>query len=239
MTLPMPSSLTRVTADKTSAPSDIRTGTVIAVSSRGIDVDVAGGLVEGAAHLSSYNPAVGDPVVLIRFQDSWVVLDRPVGPGTATDLSTPGSGVGTTLLGGTVLSGTNTTIATSTGALTAVPRYRCTYFHPPNHQVLILCGVTWYCSVAADTLEISLWDAPTGTLAMGVPLNQASNATFSHFETFGAMLNPATFGGRRIDLYMNLQRVGGTGTSRVDDAATRRGYMVALDMGDGSVIATV
>src|ERR1041384_3661417 len=78
-------------------------GTVVAVTSRGIDVSVGTGLVPNIAHLQGYNPAVGDPVGMLRFEDSWVVLGRPVGPGTATDNVTPGSGLGTTLLGGVVL----------------------------------------------------------------------------------------------------------------------------------------
>lgn len=226
-------------ASMTSGPSDLRTGTVVAVTSRGINVAVAGGLVENAAHLSSYNPAVGDPVALLRFQDSWLVLDRPVGPGTATDLATPGSGLGTTLLGGTVLSGSNTTMASTTGGPVTVPRYRCTYFHPPGHQVLILCGFTWYCSVAADTMEVMLFDAVSGQQGGSMVFNQSSNNFFSRFETNGQMFWPQVFGGRKVDVYMQIQRLNGTGTSRIDDAALRRGYMVALDMGDSSVIATV
>lgn len=225
-------------AARTADPSDMRTGTVVAVTSRGIDVDVAGGLVPGAAHLSSYNPAVGDPVVMIRFQNSWVVLDRPVGPGTATDLATPGSGVGATILGGTVLSGTNTTMASSTGALVPVPRYRCTYYHPPGHNVMIWCGFTWYCSVAADTMEVSLWDAASTLQVGSMVFNQSSNVFFSRFESAGQLV-PASFGGRKVDAYMQAQRINGTGTSRVDDAPLRRGYMIAVDMGPTSVIATV
>jgi len=234
-----PRGLTSQASSATDAPTDLRSGIVVAVTSRGIDVDVASGRIVGAAHLASYNPAVGDPVALVRFQDAWLVLDRPVGPGTALDLATPGSGAGTNLLGGTVLSGTGATLASSTGTAVNVPRYRCTYYHPPGHQVLILCGVSWYSSVTADSLWIMLWDAVSGVQASIMDLNQMSNNFFGHFETFGAMLQPATFGGRKVDLYMQVQRAGGTGTSRVDDIAARRGFMIALDMGDGSILATV
>ncbi len=238
MTSPVSRSLAGQTATAIGNPSDLRMGTVAEVTARGINVAITGGMIENAAHLSSYNPAVGDPVALIRFQDSWLVLDRPVGPGTATDLATPGSGLGTTLLGGTVLSGTNTTIASSTGALVPVPRYRCTYHHPTGHHVLVMVGVTWYCSVAGDTMEVSVWNAMNGVQVGSIVFQQSDNNFFSRFETSGQMILPAQ-GGRKVDLYLQVQRLSGTGTSRVDDAVIRRGYMVALDMGDGSVIATV
>ena len=227
------------TAAAVGAPSDLRSGTVVAVTSRGIDVNVAGGLVQGAAHLSSYNPAVGDPVALMRFQDSWLVLDRPVGPGTATTLLTPGSGVGATMLGGVTLSGTNTTMASSTGSFVTVPRYRCTYHHPAGHKVLILGGYTWYCTVANDVIEVTLTDSVSGTQGASLTHLQAGNNFFSTFETFGALLRPEAFGGRKVDLYMQLRRISGTGTSRIDDSSIRPGYLVAVDLGDSSVIATV
>lgn len=233
-----PRGITSQTADRTEDPTDIRMGTVLAVTSRGVSVDVAGGLVADASHLNSYNPAVGDYVVLVRFRDAWVVQGRVVGPGTPTDLATAGSGVGTTLLTGCALTGSGATLASSTGSLVTVPRYRCTYYHPPGHQVLILGGASWYSSVLNDTMWIMLYDAVTGVQMNLIDLTQAGTIAFGHFETFGAMM-PPSMGGRKVDLYMAIQRAGGTGTSRVDDAAGRRGYMVALDMGDSSVVATV
>lgn len=231
-------SLSGQTAAAIGAPSDIRMGIVSKVTSRGIDVSVSGGLVENAAHLSSYNPAVGDSVAMIRFQDSWLVLDRPVGPGTPTDLVVRGSGVGATFLGGTVSTPTNATIATSTGALVPVPRYRCTYHHPVGHYVMIKIGLTWYCSVAGDTMEISVWDAVTGGQVGSMVFQQSDNNFFSRFESGAQIVGPA-FGGRKVDLFLQLQRLNGTGTSRVDDSGIRRAYMLALDVGDSSVIATV
>jgi hypothetical protein len=234
-----PQSLSTKTAAAIGSPSDMRMGTVVAVTSRGIDVSVAGGLVENAAHLSSYNPAVGDPVAMIRYMDSWLVLDRPVGPGTPLDLARPGSGVGTTLLGGTVLSGANIAgIASSTGALVPVPRYRCTYHHPAGHFVMIMIGFTWYSSVAGDTMEVNVWDAVTGAQVGSMVLQQSDNASFSRFEASGQIITPA-LGGRKVDLFLQIQRLSGTGTSRLDDSSIRRGYMLALDMADSSVIATV
>jgi hypothetical protein len=239
MTTPLsPRSLSGQTAAAIGSPSDLRSGTVAAVTSRGIDVTVAGGLVQNAAHLSSYNPAVGDPVALMRFQDSWLVLDRPVGPGTPVDLARPGTGVGATILGGTALSGTNTIMATSTGALVPVPRYRCTYHHPLGHHVMIMIGLTWYASVAGDTLEVSVWDAVSALQVGSMVFQQSDNNFFSRFEASAQLIQP-TYGGKRVDLYLQVQRLNGTGTSRVDDAAIRRGYMIAVDMADTSVIATV
>ena len=134
-----PNPLTQATAQGLDGPTEIRTGTVTAVTARGITVAVAEGTVP-AAHLDSYAPAVGDPVAMAAFRDSWLALGRPVGTGTATDLVTPGSGAGPTVLGGMVLSGTNATMASSTGSFVTVPRYRCTYHHPANHQVMIWGG---------------------------------------------------------------------------------------------------
>lgn len=240
MTLPLvgPRKLTFETAARTASPTEMRMGTVASVTARGVTVALAEGIVP-AACLDSYAPAVGDPVLMSNFQDSWTCLGRPVGTGTALDLATPGSAAGTTLLGGTVLSGSGATMATSTGSLVVVPRYRCTYFHPPGHQVLILCGVSWYSTSLNDAMWITLWDAQTGGQVSIMDLIQSGTVSFGRFETFGAMLAPGSAGGRKVDLYMALQRSGGAGTSRVDDVFDRRGFMVALDMGDSSVIATV
>lgn len=240
MTLPMagPRGLTQATADALDGLTEIRSGTVTAVTSRGIDIQVAEGLIRSAAHLDSYNPGVGDPVVCAVYRDSWTVLGRPVGPGTATDYATPGTGVGSTILAGCVLTGSGATLASSTGSQVVVPRYRCTFYHPPNHQVLVLCGVSWYSSVLNDTLWITLWNAVTAAQVNLIDLTQAGTIAFGHFETFGAILAPPA-GGGKVDIYMQVQRAGGTGASRVDDATGRRGWMVALDLGDSSVMKTV
>lgn len=234
-----PRSLSGQTAAAIGSPSDLRMGVVSAVTSRGINVAITGGLIENAAHLSSYNPAVGDPVALIRFQDSWLVLDRPVGPGTAVDLGSPGSGVGATFLGGTVLNPTNTTLASSTGAFVPVPRYRCTYHHPQGHHVLIVGGFTWYCGTANDWIEITLTDAMTGAQAMSLTRIQAGNNFFSTYETFGVPLLAGVFGGKKVDLYMSIRRINGSGTVRIDDSGVRPGYLLAMDIAATSVIATV
>lgn len=239
MTLPFagPRKLTTETAARTTAPTEMRMGTVSAVTARGVTVGVAEGFVP-ASCLDSYAPAVGDAVLMSRFQDTWTVLGRPVGTGTATDFATPGIAAGTTMLGGTALTASGVIMASSTGSLVPVPRYRCTYFHPPGHFVLVMIGLSWYCSVAGDTMEVSLWDAAVAVQAGSMVFQQSDNNFFSRFEASGQML-PPSFGGRKVDLYLQVQRLNGTGTSRVDDAAIRRGYMVALDMGDQSVIATV
>lgn len=237
MTAPI-SLMASKTADKTSGPTDIRTGYVVAVTARGIDVEVAGGLVPGVAHLDSYNPGVGDPVVLVRFQDAWVAMGRPVGPGTATDAATPGSAAGTTLLAGMALSGTGATMASSTGAVVVVPRYGVTFYHPPNHWVMLMVGFTWYSSTVNDWLSVTIANASFGSVAVGgSDFIQAGNNFFAHFESM-AIVIPPSFGAAGSSYFMQLRRENGAGTSRIDDVAARRGYMLALDMGDGSVIAT-
>ena len=240
MTLPMagPRGLTQATADALDGLAEVRAGTVSAVTSRGIDVQVAEGLIASAAHLDSYNPAVGDPVVCAVYRDSWTVLGRPVGPGTATDLATVGSGVGLTVLGGKVLSGGGATMASSTGSVVVVPRYGVSYHHPPGHWVLLLCGISWYSSVTNDWMSVALVNTQSGAAVGSVELVQAGSNAFGHFETWSGMVPPA-YGGVRRDIHMTLQRISGTGASRIDDVAARRGYLVAVDLGDQSVVTVV
>lgn len=229
--------LTSQTAAGIEAPSDMRMGTVSSVSARGIDVTVAEGLISGAAHLPGYNPAVGDPVAMVRFQDAWLVLGRPVGPGTATDYASAGLALGMPILDGCVLSGTGNDMATSTGAETAVPRYGVTYFHPPNHWVMILMTYSWYSSVASDVLTVRVKEAAAGTQA-SVDHIQPGVGGIGQFSTF-ALMTPPTLGGAKRSYSLTVQRFSGSGTVRVFDPSTRRGSMIAYDIGDAGTIRTV
>lgn len=244
MTAPTgPRGLTQETANRTDAATDLRTGTVTAVTARGIDVAVAGGNVAGAAHVDSYNPAVGDSVALLQLRDSWLVLGRPIGPGTTADNITPGPAVGTTLLGGVVLAPTGAVLATSVGAQVTVPKYALKFHHPRNHWVLLMCGVSWRSSVANDELFITLWSATDNPdfAVGGTTVIQGPAVTTVAYETITVMLPPSR-GGKEGDYYMTLQRGLGTGTTRIDDTSStnfRPGYLVALDMADASVLKLV
>lgn len=239
MTAPVgPRRLTQGTAERTEAPSDGRTGTVTAVTSRGIDVNVAGGSVEGIAHLSSYNPAVGDTVYLTRYQDSWIVQGRPVGPGTATDNASPGTGIGSTLLDGMALTKSGAVLATSatTGLAVPVPRYGVTFYHPLNHWVRIDVTYTYFSTVNGDVVQVQLVELATGIVTDQVEYPQNSGASWYVTNTF---LVPPSFGGFRRSYGLRVVRAGGSGSCRLEDHATRRGLMLAYDAGDGAIIRTV
>lgn len=237
MTTPSgPRGLAQQTAERTGAPTDLRSGTVRAVTARGIDVEVAGRRVLNAAHLNGYNPAVGDPVAMLSFDDAWLVLGRPIGPGTPSDNATPGAAAGTTLLDGAALPGLGSTLASSSGATVVVPKYTCNYFHPPNHWVMVLVGHTWYSTVANDWMKLQVINQTSGAVVGENQLIQAGNNFFANFETWAAMVPPSQ-GGKVASLYLTLVRESlATGVVRVDDPVTRRGFMVALDMGDTSVM---
>lgn len=232
-----PLGLTMETAARTSTPSDLRQGTVVAVSARGIDVAYADGLIESAAHLTSYNPAVGDTVTMISFANTWCVLGRLLGPGTPTDYASPGTGLGMTLLDGCALSGTNADMATSVGAEVAVPRYGVSFYHPTNHWAMILMTYSWYSSVAADVLTVRVKEAAAGTQA-SMDNIQPGVGGIGQFSTF-ALLLPPSLGGVKRSYSLTVQRISGTGTVRVFDPNTRRGSMLAYDVGDASMIRTV
>lgn len=231
-----PRRLTVGTSERTEAPSDARMGIVTAVTSRGIDVAVAGGAVEGIAHLSSYNPAVGDPVYVTRYQDSWMVHGRPVGPGTATDSASPGSGLGATLVDGMALSGGGGVMATSVGAVVTVPRYSVTYFHPPGHWVELQWRYSWFSTVAGDVLQVQLLES-LAAYAVQIEHVQPSGGVGNWASQ--AVLIPPALGDSARTFTMRLQRLAGTGTSRIDDAGARRGALLVFDVGDKSIIRTV
>lgn len=231
-----PLGLTQQTAERTGTPSDLRTGTVLAVTARGIDVQVATGLVEGAAHLASYNPAVGDAVSMISYANSWLVLGRAVGPGTAADLATPGIGVGSTVLDGMALSGANVDLATSTGAQVTVPRYGLSFYHPPNHWVLLMLTYNWYSTVANDVMTTRVIEA--GGTTIGIDNTQGGAGGIGNVSTLAVMAKPS-LGGAKRTWSLTVQRFSGTGTVRIYDPSNRFGSWIAYDLGDQAMIRTV
>lgn len=238
MTLPLagPRRVTSEVSGRTDEPTDLRVGTVTAVTSRGVTVNCAGGEVPDVAHLGSYQPGIGDTVVLQRWSNSWIVFGRPIGPGTPTDNATPGLSLGLPLIDGMVLTMAGGAMAASTGALVNVPRYGVTFYHPVNHWVLLLTAYTWFCSVSGDVIQVTWYDTISGTVIGKAEHVQQPNASF--FPTTG-MVAPASLGGARRSYAMKIQRISGTGTNQIEDHATRRGFMLALDMGDAGIIRTV
>lgn len=220
--------LTQALAARTDSPSDIRQGVVSAVTSRGVDVALAGGLIKSAGHLTSYNPAVGDTVTMISYADSWVVLGRVLGPGTATDLASPGTGIGPSILDGCVTSGTGGDIVTSTGSLVSVPRLSLSYYHPPAHWVMLLFSYCWYSSVSADVMTTRLVEASSG-FTYAVDNTQVSGG-IGNFATHAIMADQS-LGGAARNWSLTFQRILGTGTARLYDPNNRRTSLFAIDMG--------
>lgn len=230
-----PRALVSETTKKTEDPSALRVGVVTVVTARGITVALANGSV-GASHLDSYAPAVGDYCAMMETKDSWIALGRVVGPVTPTDLSAQGTGVGPSVLDAMGLTGTGTTLASSTGSEVTVPRYGVTYYHPPGHWVMLICGYAWYSSVANDWLAVRFKEAATSATIWSNRHIQAGNNFFGNSFTSFAPI-PPSYGGAGHSIFMTVQRVSGSGTSRIDDS-TDLGFMVALDMGDQSVFRT-
>jgi hypothetical protein len=219
-------------------PSDIRTGEVSAVTSRGINVQVGTGLVEDAAHLTSYNPAVGDTVAMMLYNDSWIVLGRLLGPGTPTDYTAPGTGLGGTLLDGMVLTMSGAILATSatTGLAVTVPRSGVSVFHPTNHWIKIEVTYTYFSTVNGDIVETRLIETTSNTEVARVQYNQLAGSSWFVTTTF---VVPPTFGGRKRTYGLQVVRGAGSGNCRLEDHSTRRGSMFAWDLGDTSMIRTV
>jgi hypothetical protein len=230
-----PRGLTAQTASRTDAPTDLRTGVVAAVSTAGIDVTVDGGTVAAAAHLGSYAPAVGDPVVLQRFQDSWVVLGRPIGPGTATDKATPGPAVGPVLLDAMALTKSGSILATSTGAAVTVPRYGVTVYHPPGHWVRLDISYTYFSTVVDDVLQVQVFEFISSQIIDLFDYHVLSGSSWFVSVT---CLVPPTFGGVKRNYGLRVLRTGGSGNARLEDHSVRRGHMEAYDLGDQSIVRT-
>lgn len=212
--------------------SDARTGVVTAVTARGITVAVASGTAT-AAHLDSYAPAVGDSVALVKTQDSWLCLGRVVGSGTATDFRSPGSGIGPSILAA-MHTTANSTLASSTGAAVVVPKYALTFYHPPGHSVLILAYFNWISSVNADWIVCDLTETTSGS-AVGEFVQPQVTASFGRSDLMTGLMTE-TLGGAKRTVTLTLNRLTGTGTTSINQNVNRPGYMIALDLGDKSVV---
>ena len=224
-----PSRTVTETAAKTDAQSDMRIGTVVAVTARGIDVAVAAGTVQSAGHLASYAPALGDSVVLIKVNDTWVVLNRIVGPGMATDGSSAASAIGPSFLGGGMV--TTTAAGSTAGAAINIPDYDISFWLAANHSALVIAGMPWFGTVAASVIQLMLnYVGVTQISQMRRTTITGSNAVV---ETLSGVVMPAS-AGRLVRVVGQVQFISGTGTANVNGFTVAPGYMVALDLGDTS-----
>jgi hypothetical protein len=231
-----PSKDVQETASKTDAQSSLRMGVVTAVTTRGITVAVGPQTVD-AAHLDSYAPAVGDPVALMAVQDTWLALGRVVGPGNPTDNSAAGPGMGPSLIaGGIVTLAGNATLATTTGATVAVPKYSQTYFHPANHVVLAVAGFTWQGSTAATIANFFLSEATTA-IGYGLFRRTTGTAAIDQFDTVSGIL-PASLGGTVRRAILQVATQGGGTTTAKEGNGIGRGFLYLMDLGDASFMPT-
>jgi hypothetical protein len=228
-------SLAEQTAQRTDAPTDLRMGTVTAVTAFGIEVDVGGGTVT-ASHLDSYAPSVGHTVVLQRLLDAWVCLGRPIGSGTDQGGGSPGSGMGATVLGGATLGGSGT-IASSTGAEVACPGMSMSFFHPIGHTVLLVAGFWWASSNSADWI-ITRWrvNHPSGGgILLGEWSEPVVNSGFGRYGVHMAVA-PPTYGGPNRTYYLNMLRITGSGTTSISRNSGATSFVTAIDLGDSSLV---
>lgn len=232
-----PKRLVTETAAKTEDPTELRIGVVSSVSARGITVAVADGEV-GASHLDSYAPAVGDTTALVKAQDTWVALGRVVGSATPVDNQAPGGAAGPSILDGLVTSGPST-LASSTGGQVTVPKYSISFYHPVNHQVMIIAGFFWTATNAADYIVAQIYETSTGTpLLVGEFVENIENVSFGRHRECHGLAN-FSFGGSARTYVLKMARVAGAGTVSITENVNARGYMYALDLGDSSVFRVV
>jgi hypothetical protein len=224
-------SMAEQTAQRTEAPTDLRMGTVTAVTAYGITCSVAGGSVT-ASHLDSYSPAVGHTVVLQRVLDAWVCLGRPVGSGTAKDGGSAGSGMGLTVLAGVDMTGSGA-LASSSGSEVPVPGMSLTFYHPAGHPVLLIAGFAWQSTNAADWLITRFRNQ--GGSVVGEFSEPVVSTSFGRYSTHTVML-PASYGGGQRQYYLNLIRITGTGTTTISRNPANQSYMLALDVGDQTLV---
>lgn len=227
-----PSNMAAEVAGKTDAQSDLRMGVVTAVTTRGITVAVGAQSVD-ASHLDSYAPAIGDPVALMKVQDSWLAMGRVVGPGNASDLTGVGPAIGPSYLGGGIIT-TSKTTSTSAGPVN-VNGWNINFWLPPNHSALVIAGLPFFSTVAASVGQLTL-------LANGSQFSQLLRAGVAgniiQMETLTGVVMPASTG-RSINVVAQLKFISGTGSVNVNGAASVVGYMVVLDLGDTSFTAIV
>lgn len=228
-----PAGNTTEVAGKTDAQSDLRMGVVTAVTTRGITVNVGAQSVD-AAHLDSYAPALGDPVALMKTQDSWLAIGRVVGPGNAADLSGVGPAIGPSLLGGGIITTTRTT-STAAGPVN-VSGWDIDFWLPPNHAALVVAGFPYFGSIAGSVGQLTLVNVGTGQIAQ--LRRSAITGNNAQMETLTGVVMPSALG-RAINIIAQLQFISGTGTSNVNGFTVNPGYMFAMDLGDTSFTAIV
>jgi hypothetical protein len=228
-----PASSTTEVASKTDAQSDLRMGVVTAVTTRGITVDVGAQTVD-ASHLDSYAPAIGDPVALMKVQDSWLAMGRVVGPGNAADLSGVGPAIGPSLLGGGIV--TTTRATTTTGGPVNISGWDIDFWLPPNHVALVVAGFPYFGSVAGSLAQFTL--VAVGISQLSQLRRTAITGNIAQMETMTGVVMPAS-SGRAINVVATLQFISGTGSSNVNGFSVNPGYMFAMDLGDTSFMATV
>lgn len=228
-----PAGSTTEVAGKTDAQSDLRMGVVTAVTTRGITVNVGAQSVD-AAHLDSYAPALGDPVALMKTQDSWLAIGRVVGPGNASDLSGVGPAIGPSLLGGGIVTTTRTT--TTTGGPVNISGWDIDFWLPPNHSALVIAGLPYFGSIAGSVGQMMLNAVGVGQIAQ--MRRSAITGNIAQMETLTGVVMP-TSDGRAINVVAQLQFISGTGSSNVNGFSVNPGYMVAMDLGDTSFTAIV
>jgi hypothetical protein len=200
------------------------------VTTRGITVAVDARTVD-AAHCASYAPAVGDAVALMAFQDTYLALDRVVGPGNVSDATAAGPQVGAGLIGGASTTGvSNAALASTAGASVNVPKYDLTYFHPENHVVLVAAGVDWTASATTANAIFFLNEVNSNT-NVGFR-REIPNTTSDLFRVVWGIV-PPSLGGQARRIILQLIATGGTITVR-DGNPSGRGFMYLMDLGDAS-----
>jgi hypothetical protein len=228
-----PAASTTETANKTDAQSDLRMGIVTAVTTRGITVDVGAQSVD-AAHLDSYAPALGDPVALMKTQDSWLAIGRVVGPGNSPSLQGPGPSIGPSYLGGGMI--TVSASASTAGAAVNIPGYDISFWLPANHSALILAGMPWFGSVAASVIQLMLNVVGVGQILQ--TRRTTISANIANGDLVYGVVVPSSLA-RSVRVVGQVQFISGSGTANVQGFSVVPGFMVALDLGDTSFTPSV
>lgn len=223
-----PAANTAEVAGRTEAQSDLRMGVVTTVTVRGITVAVGAQSVD-AAHIDSYAPAVGDPVALMKVQDSWLALGRVVGPGNVSDISGPGPSIGPSYLGEGMYT-TTATVGTAAGPVN-IPGYDITFWLPAGHSALILAGIPWFGSLGTTAVKFLLQDVGVGQFTQVSRLTVQANNVYQELVT-GVVVAGTV--GRKVNVTAQIQLLAGGGTANVLAVATIVGYMIPLDLGDTS-----
>lgn len=133
--------------EKTPPDSAMRTGVIQAISGATVTVNVAGTGIE-ASTLDSYVPAVGDTVVLMRTEATWMILGRPVAG--ASNKVASGN-----LLGGKLFTSSDTKLSGFTSEA-VVPDYSITVNMPSHNLIRILASFYYTSSNAGDSIFMSI-----------------------------------------------------------------------------------